>query len=589
MHPDDLKTYQNETFPQYITAKDNQEIVSQYRMKHKNGDWRWLVSHETIYSRLPNGKPYQIFGMIHDITESKNTEFALRTSEATYRILAENSNDMITRHHPDGRYAYVSPSCKSILGYEPQELIGVNPYTLFHPDDSAAIQKNHTTVIKEAAVDLISYRIKCKDGTYCWLETNNKTLTHPDSGEVLEIICISRDITERKQAETERAKLDFQINQMQKLESLGVLAGGIAHDFNNLLGGIFGYLDMANEVSTEKQVKSYLAKTLGTIDRARALTQQLLTFAKGGAPIKTIAHLVPFIQETAQFALSGSSISCQFDCAHDLWPANFDKNQIGQVIDNIVINAQQAMPSGGTLCITLHNQTFTPNEHIILMAGDYVKISIRDQGIGIPTEFIGRIFDPFYSTKPKCHGLGLATSHSIIHKHSGAIDVCSEPGKGSTFTVYIPASKKSAIASVQNVQTQHQGSGIFLLMDDEKVIQETIGSMLTSFGYTVVIKEHGQEAIDYFVEQTNKENVAGMIFDLTIPGKMGGRDAIVEIRKISQSVPVFVASGYASDPIIANPGNYGFTASLCKPFRKAELTDLLNRHILQHIKGINLP
>ena len=387
-------------------------------------------------------------------------------------------------------------------------------------------------------------------------------------GNVTGFSSTARDITKSKQMEEV-------LQNAQKLESLGVLAGGIAHDFNNLLGGIFGYIDLAREESTEKQIGRYLAKAMSTIDRARGLTGQLLTFAKGGAPIQKIDHLFPSVYETAQFALSGANVACQVDAPPDLWACNFDKNQIGQVIENLVINAQQAMPIGGTIELSARNIALAEKEHPLLAQGNYVKLSVKDQGIGIPKELIGRIFDPFFTTKTKGHGLGLATCYSIINRHGGSIDVESEQGKGSTFHVFLPASAHCAPSSQKNSATKHTGSGTILVMDDEDVMRETLTDMLRSLGYTVVCKENGREAVDFFAA-ANKDTLTGMIFDLTVPGGMGGKAAVEEIRKMNSEIPVFVASGYADDPVMKNPAGFGFTASICKPFRKTELSEMLS-------------
>ena len=385
------------------------------------------------------------------------------------------------------------------------------------------------------------------------------------------------NITERKQAEEA-------LRNVQKLESLGVLAGGIAHDFNNILGGIFGYIDLASEESTNKKVISYLLKAMTSIDRARGLTAQLLTFASGGAPVKKVTHLLPFIKETAQFALSGANVSCSFEMAKSLWPCNIDKNQIGQVIDNLIINAVQAMPSGGTIYLTALNIMLAENEHPLLSEGNYVKIAIKDCGIGIPREIIHRIFDPFFTTKIKGHGLGLATCYSIVNRHGGVIDVESQPGSGSSFYVYLPACAQPVGAVFKKSAIRHHGCGTILVMDDEEAIRETISEMLTSLGYTVVSKNNGKEALDFYSnELKNNRAISAIIFDLTVPGGMGGEKAVIEIRKLNAEVPVFVASGYADDPVVENPSAYGFTASIGKPFSRLELAELLEKYVGKNV------
>jgi len=395
----------------------------------------------------------------------------------------------------------------------------------------------------------------------------------PDSGGVQICRIIMSDITERKRNEES-------LQNAQKLESLGVLAGGIAHDFNNLMGGIFGYMDLALQKSIDRQVSSYLAKALATMDRARGLTRQLLTFSTGGAPVRDIGQLFPFVQETTQFALSGSSVSCSFNVSEKLRPCNFDKSQIGQVVDNIVINAQQSMPDGGTIEVSAENISFGEKRHHALAAGDYVKISIKDHGVGILHEILPRIFDPFYTTKAKGHGLGLATCYSIVSKHGGCIDVESESGKGSTFHVFLPACAETVSDCEKKPAAKHTGSGTFLVMDDEEVIRDALCDMLESLGYAAVCKENGRQAIDFVASETKaNRTIVGMVFDLTVAGAMGGKEAVGEIRKLCPDTPVFVASGYTEDPVMSNPQKYGFTASIGKPFRKSELSEMLEKHM----------
>jgi two-component system, cell cycle sensor histidine kinase and response regulator CckA len=291
--------------------------------------------------------------------------------------------------------------------------------------------------------------------------------------------------------------------------------------------------------------------------------------------------LISFIRETAQFALSGSNISCRFLLAQNLWPCNIDKNQIGQVIDNIVINAQQAMPNGGTIEVTANNISLGEKEHPPLSKGNFVKVSIKDFGIGIPKDIMPRIFDPFYTTKTKGHGLGLATCYSIINRHGGCIDVESEPGKGSTFHVHLPASTE-AIAADTAALAKHKGSGTIIVVDDEEVIRNLMKRMLESLGYSVVCKNNGKEAVDFYVSETKaKRRITAMVFDLTVPGGMGGTEAVSEIRKLDTHIPVFVVSGYADNFVMKNPAEYGFTASISKPFTIAELSDMLNKNLTE--------
>jgi PAS domain S-box-containing protein len=390
---------------------------------------------------------------------------------------------------------------------------------------------------------------------------------------IIGVVLVFRDITEER-------RLDESLQRAQKLESLGILAGGIAHDFNNLLGGIFGYINLAQEETDPKNLSIYLAKAMGTIDRARGLTQQLLTFAKGGAPIKRIGDLFPLVRDCTQFALSGSRVSYRFNIPENLWLCDFDKNQISQVIDNIVINAQQAMPDGGTIEVFAENIEHIGNLPVPDSGTKFVRISIKDHGVGMPKEMLPRIFDPFYTTKAKGYGLGLATSYSIVNRHGGCIDVESEPGRGSTFHVYLPASPGASEQETVQPAPSHPGKGTIIVMDDEEVIRETTRKMLESLGYHAICALSGTDAVErYVTERGANRKVLGMIFDLTVPGGIGGKDALAAVRMIDRNVPVFVASGYAQDPIMADPGKYGFAASISKPFVKAELGKMLHQHL----------
>lgn len=317
--------------------------------------------------------------------------------------------------------------------------------------------------------------------------------------------------------------------------------------------------------------------------------------------VREIGPLFPFVRDAAKFALSGGDVSCSFEAAEGLWQCDFDRGQIGQVIDNIVLNARQAMPGGGMLEISAKNVTLGNNDHFVNQsasaeaagpvspAGEakgsgrgtnkFVKISIKDSGIGMPKELLPRIFDPFFTTKATGHGLGLATCHSIVGRHDGHIEVESEPGKGSTFHLYLPAAAGDGRVEAEGTSAKHNGAGIFLVMDDAQEMQDTVGNMLELMGYTAVCRENGKEAIAFVSEEIQAgRHIAGMLFDLTIPGGMGGRQALSEIRKVCPVTPVFVMSGYAKDPVMADPEKYGFTASICKPFRRMELAKLLNKY-----------
>jgi two-component system, cell cycle sensor histidine kinase and response regulator CckA len=458
----------------------------------------------------------------------------------------------------------MNPAAESLLGLRKQDVVGKPVGALLPPEEFKKWLSLFGKVATEGTTVL-----------YEQYSPHNRKLFegHAFCNKPGQFAVIFDDVTKRKKAE--EAMQNF-----QKLESLGVLAGGIAHDFNNLLSGIFGYIDLAQSESGEKSVTGYLSKALSTLDRARGLTQQLLTFAKGGAPALETHRLPQFVRETSRFALSGSNVSCAFDIPDSLWPCNIDKNQIGQVIDNIVINAQQAMPLGGTIRISAANISFAENEHLPLKKGDYVRLSFSDSGVGIPKDLLPRIFDPFFTTKTKGHGLGLATCYSIVKRHEGAIEVESEPGIGATFHVYLPASPGSTIESAQSSGLPHKGSGTVLVMDDEDVIRNVVAGMLKKLGYSVECAADGTEALRLIAEREKSgDPFVALILDLTIPGGLGGRETLQELRNRGCRIPAFVASGYAEDPVMARPQDHGFTASICKPFRKSDLAELLEKHL----------
>jgi len=542
---------------------------------------------------LPLQSEAQTLRLIHELEvyqielEMQNEELILATKKAE---LAAEKHAALYDFAPTGYFTLTNSGeimelnlCGAqMLGKTRKQLIRSTLGVFISDDSKVRYKKFLTSIFKYRAKECCEISLLANDNTTVPVLLS---CIASDNGE--QCFLTMTDISERKKAEEKQHKYEERIRQTQKLEALGVLAGGIAHDFNNLMGGVFGYIEMATDASSESKVILYLSKASVAIDRARALTRQLLTFAKGGAPVQKIGYLFPFVHETAQFALSGANVACHCDVQPGLWACNFDKNQIGQVIDNLIINAHEAMRDGGTIELTAGNITLAEKEHPSLAKGNYVKISIKDYGVGIPKEIIAAIFDPFFTTKKKGHGLGLATCYSIINRHGGCIDVESEPGNGSTFKVYLPATSEALPSQNPITETEHKGSGAFLLMDDEEIMRDTIGDMLETLGYSVVCKKNGKDAIDYFIAETeaNRE-ISGIILDLTTPGCMGGKNAIEQIRTLNAEIPVFLASGYTDDPVMKKPADYGFTASICKPFRKSELSEMLNSYMKKN-KAIN--
>ncbi|MBN1412526.1 MAG: PAS domain S-box protein [Spirochaetales bacterium] len=385
-------------------------------------------------------------------------------------------------------------------------------------------------------------------------------------------VLMMKDITERKKNEEERQKI-------QKLESIGILAGGIAHDFNNLLQSIFGYISMARqEVLSHPDAVEYLDDAISAFNKAKSLTQQLLTFSKGGIPIKTSFQINTLLGETVKLGLSGSNIVSRMSLDGDLWNVEVDEGQIHQVLSNIIINARQSMPTGGNLHVKSSNCIVSSKDIPELKDGRYVEITIRDEGTGIPREYLGKIFDPFFTTKQRGSGLGLATAYSIINKHGGHIKVESALGKGSQFIIYLPATDKPK-KEIKTADTASKiGSGTILIMDDEEMILDVTQKSLFKYGYNILSARSGDEAVQICRKEYGKNKKIKMaILDLTIPGGMGGIEAVKLLKQIDPGIVAIVSSGYSDDPVFLDPKQFGFDDMIPKPYHINQLINLVRK------------
>jgi nitrogen-specific signal transduction histidine kinase len=364
---------------------------------------------------------------------------------------------------------------------------------------------------------------------------------------------------------------------VQKLESTGVLAGGIAHDFNNMLTAILGNISMAKMFaeSNEKVLERLIQAEKASM-RAQGLSQQLLTFSRGGEPIKKPTKITELIKDSASFSLTGSNVKCNLFMADKLWPANIDEGQISQVIQNVVKNADQAMPDGGTIIIQAENKTISDQNILPLKDGKYVWIKIKDQGIGIPKKYIPKIFDPYFSTKLEGSGLGLAASFSIIKKHNGFISAESKSGKGTTFHIYLPASEKVSPVKKRAKEKLLQSGEKILIMDDDQAVLEIATQMLNMMGFKTETATNGQEAVVlYRKAQKHGRPFGAVLLDLTIPGGMGGKETVKQLAHIDPEVKAIVSSGYADDPIMADYKNFGFSSVVSKPYDIEKLGEAL--------------
>jgi CheY-like chemotaxis protein/anti-sigma regulatory factor (Ser/Thr protein kinase) len=374
------------------------------------------------------------------------------------------------------------------------------------------------------------------------------------------------DISEQKKAEDA-------ILRAEKLESLGVLAGGIAHDFNNLLTGIYGFLNLAYvKLKQNLDASDELSEASNTLKRARSLTQQLLTFAKGGSPVRKPVAIEKLLKETVPFALSGSPVNAAFSLDPSVWVCNADENLLAQVIDNIVINARQAMSNGGTIEIVAENVGDGAALPQGLSSGAYVKVTVRDQGSGISPDKLPKVFDPFFTTKKSGSGLGLATAHSIMMKHGGHISLESVQGQGTTVTMFIPALAGVHPVHEEETVLPQEGRGTVLVVDDEEIICRSCKGMLNLMGYSVYTAHNDHEAVDTVKGRLAAgQPVSVAILDLTMKSSLGGVEILSLLRDIDPMIICIVSSGYSEDPVLSDPARYRFQGVLRKPYTYGSL------------------
>jgi signal transduction histidine kinase/ActR/RegA family two-component response regulator len=385
------------------------------------------------------------------------------------------------------------------------------------------------------------------------------------------IVIVFRDVTRQRKYEEEMVR-------SSKLDAISTMAGGIAHDFNNVLTAIVGNISLAQMKTHDPgTVSGILSDMESATYRAKDLTQQMLTFSKGGAPIKTVSSIRTLLKEVVSFHLSGSNVKVETDIEDNLWNASIDEGQISQVIGNLVINAKQAMPEGGRIWVTAMNVVSSSPDSSI-PEGQYLRISVRDEGCGIPPEHIRRIFDPFYTTKPEGNGLGLASSASVVKNHDGSIEVESSPGEGSEFIIYLPATQEQPAAESEQGSDIIRGTARVLFMDDEDIILKSIGGLMSAMGYTVDCVHNGFEAISSFRRAMARGTPYDLVIsDLTIPGSMGGKDMIQRLLEMAPDVRVIATSGYSNDPIMSNYRSFGFSDIIIKPYSISVLSRVMAR------------
>ncbi|MDD5313093.1 MAG: PAS domain S-box protein [Dehalococcoidia bacterium] len=534
----------------------------------KDGTTAWAENKFSVI-RDPSGKLVSILGEARDISDRKRIEYSLRESEEKYRMVVENARESIFIV-VDGMLKFANKRASMFSGYSEEELTSKSFFEFIHPDDRPRATERYLQRLKGIEVpDKFTFRVVFKAGDIRWVELTSVQITWEGKPAAMHFMT---DITDRMHLEKEQQRAS-------KLESLAVLAGGIAHDFNNILTAVMGNVSLAGmEVRAGSEVHERLEEAQKALLRAKDLTGQLLTFSRGGAPVKKLSSLDELLRDTARFALHGSNVKCHFSMVPHLWHAEIDAGQISQVVHNLVINAQQAMPTGGTIELVAENMVLSETQSLgrglPLKEGNYIRIAVTDHGSGISAEHLDRIFDPFFTTKQRGSGLGLATSFSIARNHGGHLSVESVLGSGATFYLYLPASMAtSAPKQDQKEEIKPAGKARILVMDDEKEVREVTGHILKRIGYNdIKFAANGAETVKlYKAALESGRPFTVVILDLTIPGGMGGEETIKALLKIDPGVKAIVASGYADEAIMADYRGHGFSGMVAKPYTIEEL------------------
>lgn len=520
-----------------------------------------------LVNRVGKATP-EVIGINLDITERKRMEEeAIASERELLKITLNSLAEGVIASDRNGRVILLNYAALKMIGCSEEEAYNQPLSQVLSVRDGKTGEKLTSFPLERIDSDLM---LITRSAEKIPITLQNSPIKLPN-GKKVGMVTVFQDITEKRQAERELIKT-------AKLESLGVLAAGIAHDFNNTLAAIISNLQLAT-IQYEKQmdISPTLAQTVEISYKASALTKQLLTFAKGGAPVKKNTSLDRLIRETAEFVLRGSNIKVEYGIPTDLWAVSIDVGQISQVLHNLVLNAKQAMQHGGIIKISVENIEVGMGRK--MKPGKYVQVSVADQGVGIKPEILGKIFDPFFTTKPSGNGLGLATAFSIIRQHDGEIEVESEVEVGSTFRIYLPAStQNSEEETIQKEIAVTEERLRILLMDDEELICQAVAKLLTTFGHEIVTTHNGEETIDAYLEAKAGNNPFDVvILDLTIPGGIGGKEVITKLRNYDPQIKAIVCSGYAADPIMADYEKHGFSGVVSKPYRIDELLAVLRQ------------
>ncbi len=523
------------------------------------------------------GNACRFIGVFTDITAQKQAEEALRKSEEFVRSVMDNVDEGFLVVDRDYRVVTANRVYCEWTGKRLENITGRHCYELTHriaePCDHRGVDCAVRRVFESGEPQTAIHKHEDARGNLLDVETRAFPMKDA-SGSVTSVIETIQNITARYLLEAEQLKI-------RKLEAVGTLAGGIAHDFNNLLQGIFGYISLAkSNLDQREKARVMIEQAEKALGMSINLTNQLLTFSRGGKPVKKKIGLLPMIENAAKFALSGSHSDYRVTFDRHLRHVEADEGQLWQVIQNIVQNAREAMPAGGIIEISAENLDIPEGEMPWLPdGGKLVRIAIRDEGVGISEQHLPMIFDPYFTTKEKGTGLGLATSYSIVRNHGGMIEAASEPGKGSVFSIFLPAAGAEADAPEGPLDPAASAvrKGRVLVMDDDEIVRTVVREMIEALGHEPQCASDGEDAIDKFLQARQAGKPFDVVvLDLTVKGGMGGEQALRELRAIDPEIKAVVSSGYADNPVMSNYRSYGFAAFLVKPYRVDELTASLN-------------
>ncbi len=576
IHPEDLKfvfAHLNKT----VNKGTHFDIT--YRIITRTGKRIWVQDRGKCVCL--NNQPVAIEGILTDISSQKNLENALDESKENFRTLVDKFNIGVLRTTfcKNSIFLYINSPTAKILGYDStEELMKIEPHKLFiNVKERKKFVRN---LLHEGKLQNYKIHLKTHSNQSFEILFNGK-ICYDSNGYAERIDGIIEPVTEK----------DSKLNDLlktEKLQSLGLLAGGVAHDFNNLLTGILCNIVLAKMQIPEDQteVHEILDEVETATARANKLSQQLLSFSKGGMPMTSPSCIKDLIIGCTKFSTRGSGIRCEYAIPDNLWSVNIDENRISQVINNLIINSIQAMPNKGLIVITCRNIIIDQRDEIDLKPGNYVMTSILDQGQGIPDEIVGKIFEPYFTTKNTGNGLGLATCYLIIKEHNGLITAESGKNIGTRFIIYLPAIPKKLDdlnrrkQIVRKKEIPQNISGNVLIMDDEEIIRKSIGSIIKTLGYSIEFATSGEEAINLYMNAIDSDKpFDAIIMDLTIPGNLGAEETLKKLKKKDPSVKAIVISGYSNNPVMIDFEKYGFCGAINKPFEIEYLFNTLKKTI----------